>query len=120
MSASNTSNSVKNTGTSIMTGAMEGAKKFSFYGATAAFIGSLLWFGIRTSQFAGDVDNWQALKPKIIELMTAAILGIIAIVVAVLLYFAQDVKLSMTFATVVSLVALVLAYTALGVAVITR
>ena len=116
--SSNTSAS--NTGTSITAGIGEGIKKFSIYGASAAFIASLLWFSIRTSQFAGDVDNWQSLKPKVAEIMMSAILGIVAIVVAAWLYFSQDVKLSITFATIVSLVAVVLAYTALGVAVITR
>ena len=120
MSATNTSVNVKNTGASITAGIGEGIKKFSIYGASAAFVASLLWFSIRTSQFAGDVDNWQSLKPKIAEIMMASIMGIVSIVVVAWLYFSQDVKLSITFATIVSLVAVVLAYTALGVAVITR
>lgn len=120
MSSSTTNTSVKNTGASITAAMSDNIKNFSLYGASAAFIASLLWFGIRTSQFAGDVDNWQTLKPKVAEIMMSAVLGIVAIVLASWLYFSQDVKLSITFATIVSLVAVVLAYTALGVAVITR
>jgi len=111
-----------NQGANIFTAsnALDGIKKYMFYLASAIFTASVLWFGIRTSQFAGDVDNWQSLKPKIIEVMSAAGLGVVAIVLAIWLYFSQDVKLSITFATMIALVALVLSYTAIGIAVITR
>lgn len=111
-----------NQGANILTASIEfdGIKKYMFYIASAVFTASLLWFSIRTSQFSGDVDNWQILKPKIIEVISAAGLGIIAIVLAIWLYFSQDIKLSITFATMIALVALVLSYTAIGIAVITR
>ncbi len=111
-----------NQGASILSGAsaFDGIQKYMFYLASATFAASLLWFSIRTAQFSGDVDNWQTLKPKIIEVMSAAGLGVVAIVLAIWLYFSQDVKLSITFATMVALVALVLSYTAIGIAVITR
>ena len=72
------------------------------------------------SQFAGDVDNWNELKPKISQVITMSVFAIIAGGFAMITYVIQDPSKAIYFSLGMALVALVLAYTAVGVACITR
>ena len=91
-----------------------------FWIASVIFIGLVIASFVKMSQFAGDVDNWNELKPKISQVITMSVFAIIAGGFAMITYVIQDPSKAIYFSLGMALVALVLAYTAVGVACITR
>jgi hypothetical protein len=117
--AARNSANIMNTISSAVKGGLGGLGAM-FWIASVIFIGLVIASFVKMSQFAGDVDNWNELKPKITQVITMSVFAIIAGGFAIFTYIVQDPAKSIYFALGMSLVALVLAYTAIGVACITR
>jgi hypothetical protein len=116
-------NEALNTGSSSTMGKLKQAanpSNITFWVASILFVAFFITAFVKISAFAGDKEDWNALKPKITEILVYVLIGIFAFAVAALMYFVQDPRKAIYFSIIVSCVALGLAFSALAVACITR
>lgn len=80
----------------------------------------LITIFVKLSGFAGDVDNWTALKPKVNEIMIYSLVATFIGWMTLLYYVAQRPEHSIYITLSLAVLALGLAFAALSTAVITR
>jgi hypothetical protein len=85
-----------------------------------ATIALLITTFVKLSSFAGDVDNWTSLKPKINEIMIYTLVATFVTWVTLIYYVAQKPEHSIYITLSIAVIAIGLAFGALSVAVITR
>jgi hypothetical protein len=85
-----------------------------------ATIALLITSFVKLSSFAGDVDNWATLKPKINEIMIYVLVATFVTWVTLIYYVAQKPEHSIYITVSIAILAVGLAFGALSVAVITR
>lgn len=85
-----------------------------------ATIALLITTFVKLSSFAGDVDNWTSLKPKINEIMIYTLVATFVTWVTLIYYIAQKPEHSIYITVSIAVLAIGLAFGALSVAVITR
>jgi hypothetical protein len=90
------------------------------YISGAIFIGTFIGAFIQMSKFLGSKDDWNVLKPQIIQITVLVIIGMLAFGIASVMYFTQDASKAIYFSIVVSTIALGLAFMSLSVAAISR
>jgi hypothetical protein len=90
------------------------------YIAGTIFIGTFVGAFIQMSKFLGSKDDWNILKPQIIQITVLVIIGMLAFGVASVMYFTQDASKAIYFSIVVSTISLGLAFMSLSVAAISR
>lgn len=72
------------------------------------------------TKFAGDKDNWTALKPQLSTVLGLSLGGALALLLGAALYFTADPKYSVMFSVILSCFAITISVAAVNVAVITR
>ena len=83
-------------------------------------IALLITVFVKLSGFAGDVDNWTALKPKVNEIMIYSLVATFIAWMTLLYYVAQRPEHSIYITVSIAVLAVGLAFAALSTAVITR
>jgi hypothetical protein len=85
-----------------------------------ATIALLITTFVKLSSFAGDVDNWTSLKPKINEIIIYTLVATFITWITLIYYVAQKPEHSIYITVSIAVLAVGLAFGALSVAVITR
>ena len=112
--------------------AAEGIKKGAV--ATGGLLGNtylhmaiiVAGFGMLTAsvatmtKFAGDKDNWTALKPQLSTVLGLSLGGALALLLGAALYFTADDDYTVIFSVALSCFAIAISVAAVNVAVITR
>lgn len=75
---------------------------------------------VRMSQYLGSKDDWNDLKPKVLEVSLYTIFGTIAFGIASIMFMIQTPSKAVYFAIIISVIALGLAFASLTVASISR
>lgn len=102
--------------------------------ATGGLLGSsylhmtiiLIGFGLLVSsvvmmtKFAGDKDNWTALKPQLMSIVTTSVFGGLALLAGAFIYFKGNPANTVTYSILLSSLAIALSVAAVSVSVITR
>ena len=72
------------------------------------------------TKFAGDKDNWTALKPQLATILGLSLGGALALLLGAALYFTANPSNTVIFSMVLSCFAVAMSVAAVNVAVITR
>lgn len=88
--------------------------------SSTIFISLFITAFVRMSQFLGSKDDWNDLKPKVLEVSLYTIFGTIAFGVASIIFMVQNPSKAIYFSMIVSTIALGLAFASLAVASISR
>lgn len=75
---------------------------------------------VRMSQFLGSKDDWNDIKPKVMEISLYTFFGTVAFAVATLVYMVSRETFAIYFSIIVSCLALGIAFASLAVASISR
>lgn len=88
--------------------------------SSATFISLFIAAFAQMTQFIGSKDDWNDLKPKILQIGLLTVFGTIAFGVASIMYMVQNETFAIYFSMIVATIALGLAFAALAVASISR
>lgn len=86
----------------------------------AAFVSMFIAAFVQMSNFVGSKDDWNDLKPKIMQVVLLTVFGTVAFAIATVLFFVQNPGLSVYFALIASCLAVGLSFASLAVAGISR
>lgn len=86
----------------------------------AAFVSMFIAAFVQMSNFVGSKDDWNDLKPKIMQVVLLTVFGTIAFAIASILFFVQYPGYSVYFSMIAACIAIGLSFAALAVAGISR
>ena len=86
----------------------------------AAFISMFIAAFVQMTNFVGSKDDWNDLKPKIMQVVLLTVFGTVAFAIATILFCIQNPSMSVYFALIVSCIAIGLSFASLAVAGISR